>query len=62
MSGPVNFSTGITGGSSISACDSVLFVVHQGLKSSSLVVKLYDTVKVVKVCKVFIRPFTMSSP
>jgi hypothetical protein len=40
-------------------CDFLSFVVHQDLKSSSsLVVKLYDTVKAVKICKVFIQLFS----
>lgn len=42
-----------------SKCDSVSFVVHQDLKSSSsLVVKLYQTARAVKVCKVLIQLFS----
>jgi hypothetical protein len=42
-------------------CDYVSFVVHQDLKSFSLlVVRIYDTVKAVKVHKVNIQPSGMS--
>jgi hypothetical protein len=44
-----------------SMCDYVSFVVHQDLKSFSLlVVRIYDTVKAVKVHKVNIQPSGMS--
>ena len=44
-----------------STCDYVSLVVYQDLKSLSLlVVRLYDTVKAVKVHKVNIQPSSMS--